>query len=81
MTPPARSPRPASSGPPVVLLDVHLPDGDGYGVATELAADDAPPAVILTSTHESADIARGFVPKHELSSEALDAFLAGGSLR
>lgn len=72
--------------PALVLLDVHLPDGDGYGVASALSADDAPPAVVLTSTHESDEIeplarasgARGFVPKHELSSETLGAFLADG---
>jgi DNA-binding NarL/FixJ family response regulator len=70
--------------PSLVLLDVNLPDGDGYEVASALTAGEAPPAVVLTSTHESADIeplarasgARGFVPKHELSSEALASFLA-----
>ena len=72
--------------PALVLLDINLPDGDGYGVAAELAKEASPPAVVLTSTHEQDEVeplarasgARGFVPKHELSSEALDGFLGGG---
>ena len=70
--------------PAVVLLDVELPDMSGISVADRLAREPDPPAVILTSTHEEADYgdraarcgARGFVPKAELSGEALSRLLA-----
>src|SRR5215218_4183822 len=66
--------------PDVVLLDVHLPDGNGLSVARELCDG---PAVILTSSHDAGDFAdrlpasgaRGFVPKGELSGAALSALL------
>jgi DNA-binding NarL/FixJ family response regulator len=66
--------------PDVVLLDVHLPDGNGLSVAGELCDGRA---VILTSSHDAADFAdrlpasgaRGFVPKGELSGAALSALL------
>ncbi len=69
--------------PDVVLLDVQLPDIDGFEVAAELAKDEHPPAVILTSTRDASDYgvrlgaspARGFVPKGELSGAALAALL------
>src|SRR3954462_10506496 len=35
--------------PDVVLLDVHLPDVDGFEVAERLAGDEHPPKVVLTS--------------------------------
>src|SRR5581483_7035489 len=35
--------------PEVVLLDVQLPDADGFAVAAELAAVAEPPAVVLIS--------------------------------
>ena len=65
--------------PDVVLLDIRLPDGDGFAVADTLAALDPRPAVVLTSSHEAAVFgarlpslsALGFVPKAELSVEAL----------
>jgi DNA-binding NarL/FixJ family response regulator len=70
--------------PAVVLLDIELPDTSGPVVAEWLAREPAPPAVVLTSTHDAADFgerlsrggARGFVPKAELSSERLSALLA-----
>jgi DNA-binding NarL/FixJ family response regulator len=60
--------------PDVVLLDVKLPDGDGFAVAEQLAA-----VVVLTSSHELDDLrarlersrARGFIPKDDLSAEAI----------
>jgi DNA-binding NarL/FixJ family response regulator len=63
----------------VVLLDIRLPDGDGFGVAERLAAIDAAPAIVLTSSHDRADFgseisacpAHGFVPKSELSARAI----------
>lgn len=70
--------------PAVVLLDIELPDTSGPSVAERLAREPAPPAVVLTSTHDAADFgerllrcgARGFIPKAELSSERLSALLA-----
>ena len=69
--------------PAVVLLDVYLPDLDGFEVAVRLADGDDPPAVVLTSSHEADDFAesvaqsgaRGFLPKWELSGPALAAML------
>jgi len=69
--------------PAVVLLDIELPDMSGISVASRLTREPDPPVVVLTSTHEPADYgdraarcgARGFVPKAELSGEALSALL------
>jgi DNA-binding NarL/FixJ family response regulator len=60
--------------PDVVLVDVHLPDIDGFEVAARIGGGDRP-AVVMTSTREEFDFraelsrsgARGFVPKDELS--------------
>jgi len=70
--------------PDVVLLDVGLPDMSGLTVAERLTREPDAPAVVLTSTRDAADFgdrvvrcgARGFVPKAELSGEALSAALA-----
>ncbi len=64
--------------PDVVLLDVMLPDGDGFTTAEQIAA-----AVVLTSSHELDDLqtrldrsrARGFIPKDDLTAEAVAALL------
>jgi CheY-like chemotaxis protein len=69
--------------PEAVLLDVNLPDGDGFSVARELACRPNPPAVVLTSTDDLADVAeaaavvavRGFLPKAALSADALEHLL------
>ncbi|MET0818367.1 MAG: response regulator, partial [Solirubrobacteraceae bacterium] len=70
--------------PDLVLLDVNLPDTDGFAVAAELTGEPEGPAVVITSTRDADDVAarvracgaRGFVPKGELSGAALDAVLA-----
>lgn len=69
--------------PDLVVLDVQLPDTDGFAVAAALTADGAAPAVVLTSSRDADDFgelvaacgACGFVPKADLSGAALSAFL------
>jgi DNA-binding NarL/FixJ family response regulator len=70
--------------PDVVLLDVNLPDSDGFAVAAELAAQDNQPVVVLTSSRDRHDLApllgdslaRGFIEKERLSADALAGLLA-----
>jgi DNA-binding NarL/FixJ family response regulator len=70
--------------PAIVLLDVQLPDVDGFTVSRRLAAEDEPPVVVLISSRDRsayrrrlADTpARGFLAKSELSGPALAALLA-----
>jgi CheY-like chemotaxis protein len=65
--------------PEVLLLDVQLPDMDGFTIAAELTRDPDPPAIVLTSSRDASDFgpliadsgARGFVPKGELSGTTL----------
>ena len=67
--------------PQLALVDVYLPDVDGFEVAALLTALDDAPMVVLISSHERAELepfvagsgARGFLPKDELSREALQA--------
>jgi len=41
--------------PDVVLLDVQLPDRDGFAVAVELSREPQPPAIVLTSSRDAGD--------------------------
>jgi CheY-like chemotaxis protein len=71
--------------PRLVLLDVQLPDTDGFEVARRLARQGDAPVIVLTSTREASDYggliaasaAAGFVPKDQLSGMVLQAFLDG----
>ena len=63
--------------------EVYLPDGDGFQLTPRLIALADPPAVVLTSSHDRAELeecvhesgARGFVPKAELSRRAIEEVL------
>lgn len=68
--------------PEIVLLDVQLPDFDGFEVADRLRRLDPAPEVILTSSRDdygpliASSAARAFVRKDELSGETLASALA-----
>jgi DNA-binding NarL/FixJ family response regulator len=71
--------------PELVLLDVALPDMDGFAVCDALLEEGAGPAVVLTSSRDVSSYrrrlkrsrARGFIPKSELSGPALSALADG----
>jgi CheY-like chemotaxis protein len=72
--------------PDLVLLDVNLPDIDGFDVAARITIDEGAPAVVLISSREGADFgplirrsgARGFIAKADLSGSAIEELLACG---
>jgi DNA-binding NarL/FixJ family response regulator len=69
--------------PSVVLLDVQLPDLDGFEVTRQLLARAEPPVVVLVSTRDASDYGRrihrsgaqGFITKSRLSGDTLHAVL------
>jgi CheY-like chemotaxis protein len=71
--------------PDVVLLDVHLPDTDGFAVADAIAGSPGAPTVVLVSSRDVSAYRRrlaespavGFIAKAELSGAALASLLAG----
>jgi CheY-like chemotaxis protein len=76
----------AALRPDLVLMDVLLPGADGITVAGELARRADAPPVVLTSSRDADELgprlpaaaALGFVPKNELSGDALRGMLAAG---
>jgi DNA-binding NarL/FixJ family response regulator len=69
--------------PDVVLLDVRLPDTDGFAVARRLTGGGDGPAVVVISSSDDPlyperarrSGARGFVAKHDLGGATLLALL------
>jgi DNA-binding NarL/FixJ family response regulator len=69
--------------PEVVLLDIQLPDVDGFAVAERLVGDGVAAAIVLISSRTvssfrrrlAAEPAWSFIPKDELSHETLAAVL------
>ncbi|MCA1673193.1 MAG: response regulator transcription factor [Actinobacteria bacterium] len=78
----------AALRPRLVLLDVELPDTDGFTVAAELAQTTPETVVVLTSVRSASEYgehrvatsrARRFMAKADLSGPALVAILAGAA--
>jgi len=73
--------------PDVVLLDIQLPDGDGFSVAAEIAQTENAPQVVLISSREAADygsriretVAAGFIHKPDLSRARLEELVGAPS--
>jgi CheY-like chemotaxis protein len=71
--------------PDTALVDIGLPDGDGFTLTRQLRAMPWPPRVVLISTDaDAASIpatrragASGFLPKGELSGPALRRLIEG----
>ena len=75
----------AAMHPDVVLLDVQLPDANGFDIARSLGAAADAPIVVMISTRDLADYggrlaasgARGFIPKSRLSGRMLAELVRG----
>jgi DNA-binding NarL/FixJ family response regulator len=72
--------------PDIVLVDIGLPDGDGFSLSRQLVAMPWPVRVILISSDDDrANVpaarragASGFIPKAELTGMELRQLLEGG---
>jgi CheY-like chemotaxis protein len=73
--------------PDTVLVDIGLPDGDGFSLTSELRTRFRVPCVVVFSSDaDRANVAAAeragaiaFLPKDELSSPALQRLLEGGA--
>jgi DNA-binding response OmpR family regulator len=71
--------------PDIVLVDVNLPDIDGFEVVERLADQEGAPPVVLTSIRSAGDFgnlvetsrALGFITKADITGEVLAGFLDG----
>jgi DNA-binding NarL/FixJ family response regulator len=71
--------------PDLVLLDIQLPDIDGFEVAARILREPDPPAIVLISSRDASVYgpriqacgASGFLAKAELSGAAIRALVAG----
>jgi DNA-binding NarL/FixJ family response regulator len=69
--------------PNVVLLDIKLPDGNGFDLAERIATLPNPPIVVLISSRSRGEYGkrlahcpvRGFISKVELSADRLDRLI------
>jgi DNA-binding NarL/FixJ family response regulator len=69
--------------PDFVLVDIGLPDVEGFAVARDLAIDGPPPLVVLTSSRDARAYGRrltnsawlGFIPKEQVSGTAIRALV------
>lgn len=72
--------------PDIVLVDIGLPDVEGFEVARALAIDGPPPLVVLTSSRDARAYGRrltndpslGFIPKEQISGAAIRALVDRG---
>ncbi|TAK01305.1 MAG: response regulator transcription factor [Chloroflexota bacterium] len=72
--------------PDFVLIDIGLPDIEGFEVARGLASEEPPPLVVLTSSRDARAYGRrlttvkclGFIPKERVSGAAIRALVDAG---